>query len=133
VREPRTYLLEMDGVMAGLRGGTWEEVKVGVLFELGHRVEISSGRFEVLARQRCEYHGSVEVFRERVWAMLHRAGVRAEDRIVVIGDGAEWIESIVEWLFVGATQILDFYHVSERVWDELCPKPHVPIEFKAAA
>ena len=116
VRQPRTFILEMDGVMAGLRGGSWEEVKVGVLFDLSQRVEISSTRWELLARQRCEYHGSVEVFRERVWAMLHRAGVRAEDRIVVVGDGAEWIEGIVEWLFVGATQILDFYHVSERVW-----------------
>jgi len=116
LRQPRTFILEMDGVMAGLRGGAWEEVKVGVLFELGQSVEISSGRFELLSRQRCEYHGSVESFRERVWALLHRVGVRAEDRIVVVGDGAEWIEGIVEWLFVGATQILDFYHVSERVW-----------------
>jgi len=115
-REPRTFIVEMDGVMAGLRGGRWEEVKVGVLFDLSQRVEISSQRWELLRRERCEYHGSVERFRQRVWAMLHRAGVRAEDRIVVIGDGAEWIEGIVEWLFVGATQILDFYHVSERVW-----------------
>jgi hypothetical protein len=116
VREPRTFILEMDGVMAGLRGGTWQEVKVGVLFEVGHSVEISRGRFELLSRQRCEYHGSVEGFRERVWALLHRGGVRAEDRIVIVGDGAEWIEGIVAWLFVGATRILDFYHVSERVW-----------------
>jgi hypothetical protein len=116
VREPRTFILEMDGVMAGLRGGAWEEVKVGVLFELGSSVEISRGRFELLSRQRCQFHGAVEGFRQRVWAMLHRAGVRAEDRIVIVGDGAEWIEGIVEWLFVGATQILDFYHVSERVW-----------------
>lgn len=116
VHAPRTFILEMDGVMAGLRGGAWEEVKVGVLFEVGQRVEISSGRWELVSRQRCEYHGSVEQFRERVWALLHRAGVEAEDRVVVIGDGAEWIEGIVEWLFVGATQILDFYHVSERVW-----------------
>jgi len=116
VREPRTFVLEMDGVMVGLRGGVWEETKVGVLFELGQSVEISAGRFELLSRQRCEYHGSVEPFRDRVWAMLHRAGVRAEDRVVVVADGAEWIEGIVEWLFVGATQILDFYHVSQRVW-----------------
>src|SRR5207253_512543 len=39
VRQRRTFILEMDGVMAGLRGGAWEEVKVGVLFELSHRVE----------------------------------------------------------------------------------------------
>lgn len=115
-REPRTFVLEMDGVMAGLRGGIWEEVKAGVLFELGQRVQISTDRFELLSRQRCEYHGPVEGFRDRVWALLHRAGVGAEDHVVIVADGAEWIDGIAEWLLPGARRILDFYHASERVW-----------------
>lgn len=48
--------------------------------------------------------------------MILRVGVRAADRIVVIGDGAEWIDQTVELMFYGATRIMDFYHLAQRIW-----------------
>lgn len=112
----RTWVVEMDGVMAGLQGGAWQEVKVGAIYELGARVEISRDRWELLDKQRCVSRWEVEEFRRHLWALLLRSGARLGDRIVVLGDGAEWIAQTVAELFPGATQILDFYHVSERVW-----------------
>jgi hypothetical protein len=112
----RTWVIEMDGVMGGLKSGEWQEIKVGVIYELGQRVEISKHRWELLDKQRCAVRGNAEEFRKRLWATLIRVGAQVGDRIVVIADGAEWIEQTVEELFAGAIRILDFYHAAERVW-----------------
>ena len=112
----RIWIVEMDGVMAPMRGGTSSEVKVGIIYGLEKRVEISKDRWELVERQRCEYRGGCQEFRQRLWAMILRVGVRAADRIVVIGDGAEWIDQTVELMFYGATRIMDFYHLAQRIW-----------------
>lgn len=113
---PRTFIVEMDGVQLGLQDGTWQEVKCGVVYELSQRVEIQSGRWQLLQRHRCASRGEVSEFRRRLWALCLRAGLRAQDRVVVLGDGAEWIDQTAAWLFPRAWRILDYYHASERVW-----------------
>jgi hypothetical protein len=112
----RAWVVEMDGVMVGLQSGEAQEVKVGIIYGLEQRAELSPGRWELLERQRCEVRGRVEEFRKRLWALMLRAGVRQDDRIVVVADGAEWIDQSVELLFYGATRIMDFYHTAQRVW-----------------
>jgi hypothetical protein len=112
----RVWIVEMDGCMAPMRGGTSSEVKVGIIYELESRVEISKDRWELLQKQRCEVRGNLEEFRRRLWAMMIRVGVRQEDKIVVIGDGAEWIDQTVEMIFYGARRIMDFYHLAQRIW-----------------
>ena len=108
----RVWVVERDGVTAPLQDGTWQEVKGGVIYELGQRVEISTGRWELVRRERCVVRGGVGEFRRRLWATLRRAGARVGEAIVVLGDGAEWIDQTVAELFVGATRILDFYHAA---------------------
>jgi Uncharacterised protein family (UPF0236) len=112
----RTFIVEMDGVQVGLQDGSWQEAKCGVVYESGQRVEINPGRWELLKRQRCVMRGDVAAFRRRLWALCLRAGLRQQDRVVVIGDGAEWIDQTAELLFPEAIRILDYYHASERVW-----------------
>jgi len=113
---PRTFIIEMDGVQLGLQDGSWQEVKCGVIYELSQRVEIQAGRWELLQRQRCARRGDVGGFRQRLWALCLRAGIRQQDHLVVLGDGAEWIDQTVAWLFPKALRILDYYHAAERVW-----------------
>lgn len=113
---PRTFIVEMDGVQIGLQNGSWQEVKCGVVYELGQRVEIQPGRWELLQRSRCALRGEVGEFRRRLWALCLRVGLRAQDEVVVLGDGAEWIDQTAAWLFPKALRILDFYHASERLW-----------------
>src|SRR5829696_3464155 len=112
----RVWVVEMDGVMVGLQSGEASEVKVGIIYGLEQRAEVSAGRWELLERQRCEVRGRVDEFRKRLWAMMLRVGVRQDDRVVVVADGAEWIDQTVELLFYGATRIMDFYHTAQRVW-----------------
>jgi hypothetical protein len=114
--EPRTFIVEMDGVQIGLQDGSWQEAKCGVIYELSQRVEINTGRWELLKRHRCVLRGDVAWFRRRLWGLCLRAGIRQQDRIVVIGDGAEWIDQTASLLFPGAMRILDYYHASERIW-----------------
>ena len=40
-----------------------------------------------------------------------------------MGDGAEWIWNLVEQLFPGAAQIVDFSHARQHLW-ELARRPH---------
>lgn len=114
--EPRTFIVEMDGVQVGFQDGSWQEAKCGVIYELSQRVKINRGRWELLKRHRCVLRGDVTAFRRRLWALCLRAGIRQQDQIVVIGDGAEWIDQTAQLLFPGAMRILDYYHASERVW-----------------
>ncbi len=114
--QPKTYIVEMDGAQVGLQDGSWQEVKCGVIYELTQRVEVSEGRGELLKRQRCVVRGDVTAFRARLWTLWLRAGLRQRDRIIVIGDGAQWIDQTAQMLFPEAVRMLDYYHASERIW-----------------
>ena len=112
----KTYIVEMDGVQVGLQDGSWREVKCGVIYELSQRVEITEGRWELLNRQRCVVRGDVVAFRARLWALCLRVGVRDQDQVIVIGDGAQWIDQTAQLMFPRAVRILDYYQASGRIW-----------------
>lgn len=114
---PRTWIIEMDGVHAPLRDGTWQEVKCGLLYRHDQRVEISKDRGLLLQKLRCAVRGGVSEFRQQLWARLIAAGVSENDPLVVLGDGAAWIDETVAELFPQARRILDFFHVAEHLWE----------------
>jgi len=58
---------------------------------------------------------NAEEFGTRIYAEALRRGLERARKVVVLGDGAEWIRNIVELHFTGATQIVDLYHARERV------------------
>jgi len=62
---------------------------------------------------------SAEKFGWRIYSEALRRGVEAAQKVVVLGDGAEWIRGIAEMHFPGATQIVDLYHAREHV-SNLC-------------
>lgn len=113
---PRTWIIEMDGVYAPLRDGTWQEVKCGLLYPHDQRIEISQDRGVLRQKLRCAERDGVTEFRPQLWAQLIAAGVRETDQLVVLGDGAAWIDETVAELFPHARRILDFFHVAEYVW-----------------
>jgi len=115
--EPRTWIIEMDGIHAPLRDGTRQEVKCGLVYRHDQRVQISKDRGLLLHKLRCAVRGGVEDFRATLWAQLIAAGVRQSDHLVVLGDGAAWIDETVAELFPRARRILDFFHVAEHLWE----------------
>ena len=63
--------------------------------------------------------GAIEVAENcgrRIYAEAVRRGCRQAKKVVVLGDGAPWIWALAEEHFSGAVQIIDLYHVRERLW-----------------
>jgi hypothetical protein len=56
-----------------------------------------------------------EAFGERCLAEAQRLGLTQEQRLSVLGDGAEWIWNLAEQRFAGAAQVLDVYHAVEHL------------------
>jgi Uncharacterised protein family (UPF0236) len=112
----RSWILEIDGKKVGLQDGNWQEVKIGVIYQLADRVEIHSGRTELVKRELIARHCGWQEFAEHFWAAMHRVGIREGDRIIAIADGADSLESIFSWVASEAQRIRDFYHVAERIY-----------------
>jgi hypothetical protein len=114
-RPPKTWIIECDGKQVGYQDGSWHEVKVGVIYELGDRVESRPGRAELLKREIVARRAHWEEFAGLFWSAMQRAGVAEGDRVVAVADGAEAMEQIFAFVAPGATRVRDFYHVSEKL------------------
>lgn len=56
-------------------------------------------------------------FAQRVERQARRRGFERARRRVVLGDAAPWIWNLADEIFPGALQIVDLYHVTERLWE----------------
>lgn len=114
-RAPKTWIIECDGKHVGFQDGSWQEVKVGVIYELSARAESSPGRHELLKREIVARRCSAAEFAGPFWSAMQRAGVRQGDRVVAVADGAESMEQIFALVAPEATRVRDFYHVAEKI------------------
>lgn len=112
---PKTWIIECDGKHVGFQDGGWQEVKVGVIYELSARAESSPGRHELLKREIVARRCSAAEFAGPFWSAMQRAGVRDGDRLVAVADGAESMEQIFALVAPEATRVRDFYHVAEKI------------------
>jgi len=95
------------------------EVKLGCVFtqtgldEEGHPVRDGDSTSFVGAIE------SAEEFGWRIYGEALRRGLDSAKRVVVLGDGAEWIKNLAEMHFPKATHIIDLYHARQHV-SNLC-------------
>ena len=108
----RTYIA-VDGAHAHI-DGSWHEVKAGVIYggEAGDGGIDEATNCHYLATQE-----SAEEFGHRVYAAAALQGVEQSSEQVVIGDGAEWIWNLASHHFPKATQIVDYWHACEHIWN----------------
>ena len=59
--------------------------------------------------------GEVHDFSNLLHAEALKAGYARAQKVVFLGDGAEWIWNMVEKRFRGSVQIVDFYHACEHL------------------
>ena len=71
------------------------------------------------------------VWRARLHWEAQRAGLGRARATLVGGDGAPWIWNVAQDRWAGATQVLDFYHASQHLW-ELGRALHGPEEAATA-
>lgn len=120
---PGELVVEADGVLIRYQDG-WREVKLGVV---GGQVEGElRGMSYVAARE------TAEEFGPRLLAEAARRGVLevvawegpvlghglAQLRpVTVVGDGAVWIWNLAADYFGERTEVVDFYHAAQHVWE----------------
>ena len=96
--------------------GRYREVKTGVLLLPTQRVQPSPGRQALVRRVLVTCLGDADAIFSRLWAQLReRAWLGVNTKIVVVGDGSEWIWKRAA-LFVNRCEILDFWHALEYAW-----------------
>lgn len=110
----RTLAVAVDGVMVPQRGGC-KEARCGVIYE----PEWDAARHPTAcAGLRKEYFGTLESRDTLVATVCARVEGRRptpETPVVALGDGAEWIWEGYAAHLPHRVEILDFYHVSERL------------------
>jgi len=118
-------VVAVDGCQAPLLDG-WHEVKVGRAAALGPatRTDHRSGRTYLAWRTAaiCAGLEGAEDFWWRVAVTAWRAGLSHQTRrVVVLGDGAEWIWTRAAHFLggpgVAVVEILDIFHAYEHLWD----------------
>ena len=111
---PARLYVAMDGVRILGEGGEGKEAKVGVV-RPEHRAP--GGELCPAAASYAASFAPAEAFGQRLALEAHRRGLEAAAEVVVLGDGAEWIWNLAAEHFPDATQLVDWYHASERIWD----------------
>lgn len=116
------YIL-LDGSVVNTRaqneGGTWKEMKLGMVFRSKDIIKRGTklDSCTITKKEYVTYFGEVGKFKELLLTAAINAGYGSTKNVVVIGDGAHWIWNLCEECFPGATQILDYFHMAENVYD----------------
>jgi hypothetical protein len=120
---PGTLVVETDGVMVRYQDG-WHEVKVGLVggVQAGPLVAPSY----VAAREEAEHFGPrllAEAARRGALEVVDWEGPLGGRNLAVlrpvhlVADGAPWIWNLAEDHFGRRTEVVDFYHASEHLWE----------------
>ena len=124
---PETLVLELDGTCAMGRDGVGHDVKVATVFGLDARAKTGSPGKErplLLRRAYCGTSRGIQPFRAMVWALCVMWGIRSARRLVVLGDGADWIWNfsrerfhftLADGTVEAPIEILDYYHATENL------------------
>ena len=110
-RVGKDLVIEIDGAKAHLEEG-WKEIKVGACFSWDR----TNPEAKPEAVSYTADWESAELFRETLWQEALVRGAPTARSVAVLGDGAPWIWEMASYLFPYATQILDWYHLTQHLW-----------------
>jgi len=110
-RDHRLYVT-LDATKTRFRDD-WHETRVGAIYDAQPD---DTGRDEPqrTTTVACAWQ-DLETFGQRLYQEAARRGVAHAREVVVVADGAPWIWNQAAEHLPDATQILDFYHASERL------------------
>lgn len=118
--KPSPLYITMDGVMAHLRERGWSEIKVGCCYHTHTRPDRKRPERQQIRAHTPSYVSGLQDAQSFGWCLWQEAvrrGYLSAEEVVVLGDGAHWIWTIAEKHFPRATQIVDWYHASEYIWN----------------
>lgn len=95
----------------------WHEWKTGVYYRQEQAGHTASGRGVLDEKIVIGWQGEPLEFGRRLhWEALRGGLGRARAKLVV-GDGAPWIWNVAQDRWAGRSEVLDFYHASQHVWE----------------
>jgi len=113
VSAPRRPYIAMDGTHVHI-DGKYHEVKAAALYDTkpGPDGFDEANGLHYLASQE-----KAEDFAQSVYCAAAARGVEQAAEMIVIGDGADWIWNQAAHHFPGATEIVDYWHACEHIWE----------------
>ena len=91
------------------------EAKIGCVFT---QTKMDTQGFPIRDPDSTTFVGAIEtaeIFGSRIYREALRRGLDHAQRVVVLGDGAEWIKNLADLHFPQAATIVDLYHAREHV------------------
>ncbi|MCI0576273.1 MAG: ISKra4 family transposase [Chloroflexi bacterium] len=127
---PARLVITADGAMVPLVGGEWAEVKtltIGV-----PEVAVTASGETVVHTQELSYFSRLaeaEQFIRDALVETERRGLSTAGAVAAVGDGAEWIQGLVDFHRPDALRVLDFPHAAEKVGQvgQLLSDANVPL------
>jgi transposase-like protein len=121
-QKPGTLYVMADGSQVNTReqgqdGSSWREMKLGLVYSDDHVITRKGGQSVLVNKEYVTYFGGVDGFKKLLFNAAIRARYGTYEKTVVVGDGAHWIWNLCDELFPDAIQVLDYYHLSENVYN----------------
>ena len=109
-------VLSVDGAFVPLVGGEWAEVKTLVVADVGE-AKLVDGNTVIPTHNHSYFSrlAEAEAFQRLTFGELYRRRVETAEQLAVVSDGAEWIQSFINFHAPTATRILDFPHAAQRL------------------
>ena len=102
----------LDGSMLLTREDDWKEIKLGRIFTSSSMTQLSKERGMISDTVYTSHFGKSSEF----WEKLSKE-IPNSEKLVFINDGAKWIWNYIQDCYPSSTQILDFYHCKEHLFD----------------
>jgi hypothetical protein len=109
-------VMEADGAMVPLRHGEWAEVKTLAIGEVTPSVK-EGDEWVVHTRHLSYFSRLVEAerFEHLTLVEVQRRGMEHCRQVAMLGDGADWVQSLANYHRPDAIRILDFPHAGQRI------------------
>lgn len=107
-----------DGTMIPTRedGGSWKEMKLGRIFKESKHFDLGQKANIIRESMFVSHFGGHEKFSEKFEAVIDcYEGIG--EKLVFINDGASWINNWIKSNYPRSTNILDYYHAAEYIYD----------------
>jgi hypothetical protein len=128
---PGKLMVSADGAMVPLVNGEWREVKSVAVGEVESKWVARKGEIVVQTKDISYFSRSYRAreFERGALVELHRRGIDNAETVIAVNDGAEWIQSFIDYHCPQAVRIIDFAHAQgylsqagQAVWGEQTPQ-----------
>lgn len=99
-----------DGVMIHIREEGWKEAKVGSVYQVDQDRETRDIEYTATVAER-------ELFGSQLYRLAGEPEAEETRAMTFVSDGARWLDELHAFSFPLAIRILDFWHVTEYLWE----------------